>query len=929
MYLFAREVLGAKPALLAAAAYVYTPFRFRETLIYGGNYPQILAMALYPWILWAFYKIIVLDRPRYVIVGALAYACLIFSHNFHSFIFTPLLVAYVLYLMGVTKRLARAGEVGLALALGLGLSALFWVPALYDMRWALVQEEYYLLHTDFHPRFLSLRDLAAWPVPLDASADNPYFPFSLGPAILVLAAISLAALAVDTGYRVWRRWIPPNRPTTQPPKHLTTQVDSSVKWHLLFFALVLAASVFIMLPASTPIWENAPFLPIGQFPWRVMGVANLSLAFLAGASLCLWSDRGVISKALLALMVSLVIVVFSVAVYFYPTQPFVEYDNPSLQDYFRFELSTQTVGATAYGEYTPAWAKEIPTTSPLMPAYLAGQPVEKLNREALPDSVQAQLLEHTVLSDRYRFTSDEPFTAHFYTFYFPAWRAYLDGQPTEIQITDPFALMAVPVPAGDHELLLRFENLPLWTAMNTLSAVALLALLAVWALYRPASRKRRMAGGAEGLECPESADSERRLSSEAYRNQASGAVCTTRLVSIRRFAPTLRYTSATQGDARPALGSSPGRLPGAFSRSQALLMGGVLLLLFLVKVLVVDPHTTWFRRRSPEGQVAGVQHPARVNLDDKVLFLGYDLVSDDTVRQGEDLHVRLYWMALQPLDVNYSSFLHLDAPPDYATWATSDNMHPGDPQAQMAIPTSGWWTSLYVRDEHRLKAPPDIPPVQYLLRVGLYDRRTGKRLKVLADDGSATGDSITLQPVRVIGAKPVSPPVVSLSNPRQSSHRVEYALGGQIELLGYDLEIESWDLGIGNFELTLYWRAKAVVENDYTVFVHLVDQGGKLWGQGDSVPVGGMYPTSAWLPGQLVEDRHVIQIDPNAPPGSYRVLVGLYDPATLERLEAIGAEGPALSAVEGPLSEGAVTLIELRMENGGWRIENGEWRMEN
>jgi len=157
------------------------------------------------------------------------------------------------------------------------------------------------------------------------------------------------------------------------------------------------------------------------------------------------------------------------------------------------------------------------------------------------------------------------------------------------------------------------------------------------------------------------------------------------------------------------------------------------LLFFLVKVLVVDPHTTWFRRRSPVGQVVGVQHPARINLEDKVLFLGYDLVSGDTVRQGDDLSVRLYWLALQPFDtlrtqplnVNYSSFLHLDAPPDDATWATSDNMHPGDPQAQIDIPTSGWWTSLYVRDEHRLEVPPDIPPVQYLLRVGLYDQSTG------------------------------------------------------------------------------------------------------------------------------------------------------------------------------------------------------------
>ncbi|HID62307.1 MAG TPA: hypothetical protein EYP49_06150 [Anaerolineae bacterium] len=838
MYLFAREVLGVKPALLAAAAYVYTPFRFREALIYGGNYPQILAMALYPWILWAFHKIIAQDRPQYIVAGALSYAGLMLSHNFHALVFTPLLLAYAVYLMWTTKKWTRAREAGLALALGLGLSAFFWVPVLHDMQWTPTQEDFYLSHTDFHQRFLSPRDLVAWPVPLDASADDPYLPFSLGPAIVVLAAISLAALAVDPGYQLWRKGIQPNHPTTQPP---------NVRWHLLFFAFVLAASVFMMLPASAPVWENAPFLPIGEFPWRLMGIANLASAFLAGASLCFWSairdDSGAVSNLqppTIALMLSVAIVVLSVAVYFYPTRPFIEYDNPSLQDYFRYELSTQTMGTTVIGEYMPVWAREIPTTSPLMPAYLAGQSVEKLNREELPVSVQAQLVEHTVVSDRYRFSSDRSFTAHFYTFYFPAWRAYLDGQPIEIQITDPFALITVPVPAGEHELLLRFENLPLWTAMNALSAVALLAVLAVWVLQ---SRKRRMAEGAEWLGYPGSA--------------------------------------------------------GAFSRNQALLLGGVLLLLFLVKVLVVDPHTTWFRRRSPVGQVVGVRHPARVNLDDKVLFQGYDLVSGDTVRQGDDLHVRLYWLALQPLDVNYSSFLHLDAPPDYATWATSDNVHPGDPQALTDVPSSNWRTSAYVRDEHRLEVPLDIPPVQYLLRVGLYEQSTGERLMVLADDGSATDDSITLQPVRVIRAKPVSP--------RQLPHRVEYTLGGQIELLGYDLEIENWELGIGDFELILYWRAKAVVENDYTVFVHLVDQGGKLWGQSDSVPMKGMYPTSAWLPGQLVEDRHVIQVDPAVPSGSYRVLVGLYNPATLERLEAVGPEGA--------LPEGTMTLTELRIGN--------------
>ena len=823
MYLFAREVLDAKAALLAAAAYVYTPFRFREALIYGGNYPQILAMALYPWILWAFHQIIIHNKTRYIAAGALVYASLMLSHNFHALVFTPLLLTYVLYLVWITKGWARIREAGLAWGLGLGLSAFFWVPVLHDMQWTPTREDYYISHTDFRQRFLSFRDLLAWPAPLDAAADNPYLPFSLGPAIVVLAAISLATLTVDAGYQVWRKWIAPS----QPPDHLITQPPDA-KWHLLFFAFILAASIFMMLPASAPIWENAPFLPIGEHPWRLMGIANLASAFLAGASPYLWNIRrsGKEGLSLLHVSLSVVMVILASAVYLYPTRPFVEYDNPSLSEYFRYELNTQTMGTTVIGEYMPIWAKEIPTTSPLMPAYLAGQPVEKLNRQALPDPVQAQLLEHTVVSDRYRFRSDQPFTAHFHTFYFPAWKAYLDGQPTQIQLTDPFALIAVPVPTGEHELLLRFENLPLWTAMNALSVTSLLAVLVIWVL------PLQKCGTAK---------------SEGARSET----CAHRSV---------------------------------FSHSQVLILGGILLLLFLAKVLVVDSHTTWFRRRSPVGQVVGVQHPARVNLEDRVLFLGYDLVSSDMMRQGGDLHVRLYWLALQPLDVNYSSFLHLDAPPDYATWATSDNVHPGDPQAVTVIPSSRWQTSTYVRDEHRLEVPPDIPPVQYLLRVGLYDRSTGRRLQVLADDGSILGDSVTLQPVRVTRAHTLSP--------RQLPHRVAYTLGRQIELLGYDLEVGGWKAGVGNFELALYWRARAVVGKDYTVFVHLVDQGGRLWGQGDGVPVGGLYPTSAWLPGQVIEDRHVIQVDPDVPPGSYRVLVGLYDPATLERLEAVGPEGP-------------------------------------
>jgi uncharacterized membrane protein len=47
MYLCVRDVLGPKAGVVSAAAFVYAPFTLREAYIYGGNYPQLLAIALF------------------------------------------------------------------------------------------------------------------------------------------------------------------------------------------------------------------------------------------------------------------------------------------------------------------------------------------------------------------------------------------------------------------------------------------------------------------------------------------------------------------------------------------------------------------------------------------------------------------------------------------------------------------------------------------------------------------------------------------------------------------------------------------------------------------------------------------------------------------------------------------------------------------
>jgi hypothetical protein len=107
--------------------------------------------------------------------------------------------------------------------------------------------------------------------------------------------------------------------------------------------------------------------------------------------------------------------------------------------------------------------------------------------------------------------------------------------------------------------------------------------------------------------------------------------------------------------------------------------------------------------------------------------------------------------------------------------------------------------------------------------------------------------------------------------------------GGEIDLLGY--ELDATDVGPGGaVHVTLYWRAPQPIEADYTVFVHLLDAADEICGQHDDRPLGSTYPTNVWPSGVVVRDEHVVRVADDAQPGEYRLAVGLYVLATMDRL---------------------------------------------
>ncbi len=104
-----------------------------------------------------------------------------------------------------------------------------------------------------------------------------------------------------------------------------------------------------------------------------------------------------------------------------------------------------------------------------------------------------------------------------------------------------------------------------------------------------------------------------------------------------------------------------------------------------------------------------------------------------------------------------------------------------------------------------------------------------------------------------------------------------------------DLELQPG----GTLGVTLVWQALAPIAEDYTVFVHLLGAGDKIVGQVDAWPVQGTYPTSQWLPGRTVADRHAIVVSHDAVPGPYRLEIGWYLLGTMRRLHVLDPVGNA------------------------------------
>jgi len=192
----------------------------------------------------------------------------------------------------------------------------------------------------------------------------------------------------------------------------------------------------------------------------------------------------------------------------------------------------------------------------------------------------------------------------------------------------------------------------------------------------------------------------------------------------------------------------------------------------------------------------------------------------------------------------------------------------------------------------------DVPPGRHKVRVAFEDtvtRRAGAVLSALSLLATVIGLILWRRGVVVLAVA-----VLACLAALAAGHVWPFAfsfqpvlrqanLEGQAALLGYTVSDPHPAPG-DKMQVTLYWLCLRPMEQNYKAFVHLTDDAGNLRAQHDGDPVYGFTPTTRWLPGEIVVDRHDIVFPADLPPGRYSLLAGLYEFTTVRNLVPLDDE---------------------------------------
>jgi len=264
-------------------------------------------------------------------------------------------------------------------------------------------------------------------------------------------------------------------------------------------------------------------------------------------------------------------------------------------------------------------------------------------------------------------------------------------------------------------------------------------------------------------------------------------------------------------------------------------------------------------------------------------------VGETAVSPGEPIDITLYWEVTGKPPGNYSFFAHL-IDDETSIMVGQRDTHPGLGN----FPSSQWEVGDRFVEKFQLFVPDTAyTPADAELSIGFY-APDGYRLGLSEADGALAGDALVLETIHI---EPSGD---------EGANEINVNFNNKLKLVSYAYNKRVFSPG-DVLEVKLFWEPLTSIPGEYVVSVRLRDESGREIAIGD-----GRFPNensvmASWSPGQLIEDRHLIYLDPSYPPGVYSIHVQLID--------TIKNEAENILAEDGHVLDNRLSLSSIRIED--------------
>lgn len=258
-----------------------------------------------------------------------------------------------------------------------------------------------------------------------------------------------------------------------------------------------------------------------------------------------------------------------------------------------------------------------------------------------------------------------------------------------------------------------------------------------------------------------------------------------------------------------------------------------------------------------------IAQPMNMELFAGLHLIGIDIPDAPIQHPGELLQATVLWQTSQSLTRDIGLGLDLVGPDGDVVSLFEE------PQPLIAdYSTTMWPVGSVYRTNYKVLLPATLSSNDYQLTLRLVDLRAAELL--------AEQDLFPL----IVEARPHVFDAPSLAN------QLNIDFGDAVRLRSFEFGEESPDLLSGEeIQLKLQWQALREISESYKVFLHLTDVNGQIVNQVDTLPQKGIVPTTSWVSGEIIEDELAMTTPPGNSPASYRLVVGLYNVNTGERLK--------------------------------------------